>query len=277
MNEEPLSQRWTELMSYGPMAFPLDEGWALLSYEEQLGPAQAIDDHIQHCLLELDQLAAKAPVVDSMSVHSKLSYLCKFLFKDLQFMGDKEDYHNPLNSLLHALFFRKKGIPISLSAFLIEIGRRVGIPIDGIGFPGHFLVQPHCYRADQLLLDPFSECRELHKAALQRKLKQHFENIDITEAFRPVSSRQILMRMSNNLFQRYRQDKDPQGMYRNISRIHLLDPQNSNLYRVRSSIAALCSNYLLAASLLESYIASHPDADDIEDCLRELSLLKGIG
>ena len=215
--------------------------------------------------------------IDSMSEPSKLNYLCTFLFKDLGFTGEREDYHNPLNSLLHALILRKKGIPISLSALLMEVARRVDVNIDGINFPGHFLVQPHCLREQGLIIDPFSGGQTLSRDDLTRKLERHFDNFDTRKAFRPVSNRQILLRMSNNLFQRYRQDRDPQGMYRNISRIHLLDPDNSTLFRVRSSIAALCGNYQAAANHLESYIAAHPEAEDLEDCLRELSLLKGIG
>src|SRR5437867_1041612 len=87
----------------------------------------------------------------------KLARLRSFLFEELGFRGDRQDYFSPSNSLLHQVFKRRLGIPLTLSIVFMELGWRVGIPFEGVGFPGHFLArltgEPRA-----LLLDPDPRC-----------------------------------------------------------------------------------------------------------------------
>jgi regulator of sirC expression with transglutaminase-like and TPR domain len=84
-------------------------------------------------LAELDRLAAG---VDS------LEGLVRRLFVEERFTGNATDYHDPSNCLLNEVLARQLGIPITLSIVCMEVGRRAGVPLEGIGMPGHFLVRP---------------------------------------------------------------------------------------------------------------------------------------
>ena len=80
--------------------------------------------------------------------------LNQFLFEDLGFWGNTDEYYDPRNSYLNDVIERKTGIPITLAILYMEIGRRVGLPLEGVSFPGHFLVRLRL-RGGMLVLDPF--------------------------------------------------------------------------------------------------------------------------
>ena len=71
----------------------------------------------------------------------KLARLRSFVFEELGFKGERRDYYNPSNSLLHEVVKTRRGVPLTLSIVFMEIGWRLGIPFEGVGFPGHFLVR----------------------------------------------------------------------------------------------------------------------------------------
>src|SRR5207249_4834592 len=76
------------------------------------------------------------------------------LFGTCGFRGNTQDYYDPRNSFLNDVLDRRTGIPISLSVVFIEVTRRLGLPVEGVGFPGHFLVRV-AGRRGPILLDPF--------------------------------------------------------------------------------------------------------------------------
>ena len=89
------------------------------------------------------------------SAEERVVALNQFLYEDLGFWGNTEDYYDPRNSYLNEVIDRKTGIPITLSILYMEVGRRVGLPLEGVSFPGHFLVRLRL-RGGTLVLDPFS-------------------------------------------------------------------------------------------------------------------------
>ncbi|MQA16213.1 MAG: hypothetical protein GEV09_19320 [Pseudonocardiaceae bacterium] len=110
---------------------------------------------VDRWLAELDRLAEG---VDS------LESLLRKVFVDEGFAGDTEDYYDPRNSLLHEVLIRRRGIPITLSVVCIEVGRRAGVPLEGVGMPGHFLVRP--YGTDRYI-DAFAGGTELDLAGCE--------------------------------------------------------------------------------------------------------------
>ena len=82
-----------------------------------------------------------------------LNTLSEYLFDEVGFRGNREDYYDPRNSLLNCVLSRRQGIPITLSLVYVEVGRRLGIPLVGVGMPGHFLVKHQAI--DDLYIDPF--------------------------------------------------------------------------------------------------------------------------
>jgi regulator of sirC expression with transglutaminase-like and TPR domain len=142
-------------------------------------------------LARIDDLAAgcRAPTLDAV---------CEHLFGELDFRGDRDDYSNPRNSLLDEVLDRRLGIPITLSVLLIEVARRVGVGVVGVGMPGHFLA-----RADDDpdgFVDPFNQ-RRLDRAGCEelfRSVHGHKPRFD-SRFLAPVSPRAVVARMLTNL------------------------------------------------------------------------------
>lgn len=88
--------------------------------------------------------------------------LVKFLFKEKKFIGEKEDYYNPLNSNLTYVLLNKRGIPISLASVLMLIGRRLGMNIEGCNFPGHFLAKLN-FENNIILIDCFNSGKLIYE------------------------------------------------------------------------------------------------------------------
>ncbi len=143
-------------------------------------------------LREIDALAAAAPAGGS-------DVLARFLFGELGFAGNRVDYGDPRNSYLDAVLDRKLGIPISLSVLMIEVGRRRGIALDGVGMPGHFLVGTHEH-GDPVWYDAFDGGARLDVAGCVERFAAIRPREEFRRDFlRPVTSRAILDRMLSNL------------------------------------------------------------------------------
>lgn len=147
---------------------------------------------IESELARLDALAAEVR-------GGTLTELLQYLFRDLGFSGNTVDYYDPGNSFLNVVVDRRTGIPISLAVLLIEVGRRAGVPLLGVGMPGHFLVRD---LADHdVFIDSFAGGRTMAPAACRHLFHQiHGTLVPFHEHFlEPVGRDLILRRMLANL------------------------------------------------------------------------------
>jgi regulator of sirC expression with transglutaminase-like and TPR domain len=146
----------------------------------------------------LDDLAARAGLAGARDAPTALARLRRFLFEDEGFRGNADEYFDPRNSCLDHVLQRRVGIPITLSVLMMEVGRRLGIAIDGIGLPGHFIVRD---RMSGVLIDPFHGGAVLSVSDAEDVVAQALgQRTRLTEAhFTPVTKLQILMRMLANL------------------------------------------------------------------------------
>jgi regulator of sirC expression with transglutaminase-like and TPR domain len=134
-----------------------------------------------------------------------LHELSRRLFHELGFRGDTDAYNDPQNSFLNRVIERRLGIPITLSVVMIEVGRRAGIHLEGIGMPGHFLLRSP---AEGRYIDAFGGGELLDRAGCEERFRRASgagEEVEFGDHLLPVASnRQILYRMLNNLQQIYR-------------------------------------------------------------------------
>ena len=137
-----------------------------------------------------------------------LSVINRYLFDELEFVGNDGDYFDPENSFLNRVVDRRKGIPISLSVLFLLIAQRLSLPVQGIGMPGHFLCRYQSTRCEYYI-DAFNRGRLFSKAACVRFLDGTEFGYRI-EYLEPVSTRAILLRSCQNLLQIYlrRGDQD---------------------------------------------------------------------
>jgi regulator of sirC expression with transglutaminase-like and TPR domain len=153
------------------------------------------DLDVDHELGRLDELAAGCP-------DGTLEGVTGHLFGDLGFTGDRDDYGNPRNSLLDSVLDRRRGIPITLAVVLIEVARRRGLDLVGVGMPGHFLVRSAV--DDDRFVDPFNQtvldregCEKLFTTLHGDKAR--FE----PRYLEPVDARAVVVRMLTNLHRSY--------------------------------------------------------------------------
>lgn len=195
------------------------------------------------------------------------------LFVEEAFRGNTENYYDPRNSFLNEVLDRKLGIPISLSIVYIAVGRRLGLPVVGLGLPGHFIVG---IQADeQILIDPFNrgailtmdDCAARVRTVYGDRLTFH------PRMLAPVSTRQILIRVLNNLKAIYTQTQDPGRLLAAIDRLLLLSPGDVQELRDRGIVCQHLKFYGQALADLNSYLEAAPravDADKIRGMIRSI-------
>jgi regulator of sirC expression with transglutaminase-like and TPR domain len=194
--------------------------------------------------------------------------LCRFVFETLGLRGDVRTYDDPRNSYLDKVLDRRLGIPISISIILIEIGRRCGVPLVGVGMPGHFLVRDPA-RPD-LLIDAFSGGRRLDRAACARLLQSVAgAPVDLPDGMlASVGTPAILSRMLANLDHSFRRRGQTESV-RWVTRLRAAIPGQSLAEHVAlaDGLAAL-GCYDDAAALLEESALGPGVADEAARSLR---------
>jgi regulator of sirC expression with transglutaminase-like and TPR domain len=198
-----------------------------------------------------------------------------YLFDELGFRGNDGDYYSPSNSCLNHVLMERTGLPITLSLVYIEISRRLGRPVHGIGLPGHFLVE-YDDGDTRCFIDPFHQGRTLEPEqclALASRVTG-FDFAGNTQALQPVSKRQMALRMLNNLRAAYLR----RGTWSRALQVQdlLVDasPQEGTEYRQRGYLRLQVKQYRDAALDLERYLMLSPDARDRADIEKRLRSLR---
>ncbi|MDB5460661.1 MAG: hypothetical protein JWO72_2402 [Caulobacteraceae bacterium] len=164
-----------------------------------------------------------------LEMESAEEAIAETLCGDFRFNGDLLTYDDPDNADLIAVAERRRGIPVALGIFYLDAARRCGLPMEGVDFPGHFLLRIES-REGPLALDPFSEGRvvlpsELVRRALRAGLTPDVaDRLDLLMA--PVKDRAVLIRLQNNIFARAQQARDFARAERAALRRALLDPSD---------------------------------------------------
>lgn len=203
--------------------------------------------------------------------------LNRYLFDECGFRGNREAYYDPRNSFLNEVLERRTGIPITLSLVYMEVGRRVGLPLVGIGFPGHFLVGCDA-PGERLLIDPFDRGRLLSEADCAAILARlHGRPVPLARHYlAPIGSRPFLVRMLANLKAIYLQREDYARALAAVDRILLLTPDAADERRDRGLLHVKLQAFSLAAADLEAYLAARPAAPDREQMTRHLLTVRQI-
>jgi regulator of sirC expression with transglutaminase-like and TPR domain len=158
-------------------------------------------------------------------VSAALTTILQLLYTELGFQGNVSDYYDPRNSFLNEVIERRKGIPLTLALVLMGVARRVGVNLDGVSFPGHFLVRAVSENGESLFIDPFVG-RVLAREDLQGLWEQasgHPGSID-DRALAPAGRRQILVRMLNNLRCIYEVRGDGRRLCQVLARLAIVNP-----------------------------------------------------
>ena len=263
--------RLAELIARPEPEIDLAEGALLIAAEEypQLQPS--------HYLRRLDLLAER--VKDRLAGETApvvvLQELCRVLFEEEGFEGNAEAYYDPRNSFLNDVLDRRLGIPITLGIITLEVGQRVGLPLHGINFPGHFLVR---FEGEMvgLLIDPFDAGRIRWVDEAQDLLDKVYGGmVKMRPRFlRPAGKSDILARVLTNLKSIYLNAGDDARALAAVDRILLIRPAAAVELRDRGLLLARAGRKHEAVVELERYLdrsPSAPDAQRVRSLIDDLS------
>lgn len=196
----------------------------------------------------------------------------RYIFEELGFRGNEIDYNDPRNNCLNYVLDRRTGIPIALSVVYIEVARRLGQPVSGIGLPGHFIVE---YDDGEFsaYIDPFYSGRLL-TADDCRKLARERTGSDAGDsAFAPVGTRYILVRVLNNLRSAYFRTKQFEKMVAVTNLLLEGFPENADYYKARGFARLRMRQFRAAQSDLEMYLKFAPEAEDRAQVTQQLGAI----
>lgn len=222
-------------------------------------------------LARLDELAGRSGAGGLGEPRARLARLRAFLFEEEGFRGDAENYYDPRNSCLNDVLDRKLGIPITLSVLMMEVGRRLGLAIAGVGLPGHFVVRAEV-GGEGILLDPFnagaplsvSAAAEVAARAVGRPVRL------VAEHFTAVTKVQILTRMLLNLEAIYVRAEAWEKALAVVDRLLILEPRAPRHGRDRGALLVKLGRLLAAAEEWERYLGRYPNAEDAAALRRRL-------
>lgn len=273
--EARAAQEWRRIARMRDEDVSLAEGALWIAAEEY--PGLAVGEY----LARLHDMAARlrGRLRADVATAEKLMALNHYLFDELGFSGNGDDYYDPRNSFLNEVLERRLGIPITLGVIYIEIGRRIGIGLHGVSFPGHFLVKC-ALRDGVVVLDPYSNGVSLGVDELQQRLRAAGGAADIDDALLghllgAASNKEVLARMLRNLKGIYlRQDDWLRALSSSERLIALLPDDAGEEYRDRGGIYLKLECFRAAMGDFHTYLKQCPgaaDANDIRARIAELA------
>ena len=220
--------------------------------------------YLQHLERLGEGAAGRVERCATSCVEDRIAALNAYVYEELAFSGNRDQYEDPRNSFLNEVIDRRLGIPISLAVVYMELGRRSGVRLEGVNFPGHFLVRsPGAGGAEDLIIDPFHAGALLSELDCLQLLRQQLGH---TAALDPAllataTRQQIIVRMLVNLKRLYvRMRSFPQARF--VSDLLLaVDPAAIGELRDRGLLAYHMEDFASALRDLEEYLRMLPKPD----------------
>ncbi|OGI48372.1 MAG: hypothetical protein A2151_04045 [Candidatus Muproteobacteria bacterium RBG_16_65_34] len=233
-------------------------------------------------LRRLDELAEglRGKLPEKPDLEHAVAALNRFMFEEQGFSGDTENYYDPRNSFLNEVLDRRRGVPITLSIIYMEIGWRLGLPLEGVSFPGHFLVKLATAEGD-VVLDPFHGGVPLSEEDLRERLDETYSdlrglNAPLERLLAASGKKEILVRMLRNLKLIYLREQEPTKALTVLDRILVVRPDLPEELRDRAQVYERLECYRAAAEDYQRYLALAPTADDAQDIHGHLVELRRV-
>lgn len=253
--------RFERLVSGGAHEADVSEAALVIASDEY--PELDVEQHLAH----LDAMAGNVrrhlpPERDPVG---SIAVLNRYLFDTLGFSGNRENYYDPRNSYLNDVLDRRVGLPITLSLVYLAVGRRLGLPLFGVGLPGHFIVKWED-RSARILIDPFNNGEILDESSAEARVRDTFHD---RATFQPewlesVDGKYILIRLLNNLKAIFVQTQELKRAWQVVDKLLILDPRSLENIRDMGLLSIHVKAFRKAAVYLEEYLLSHGDAADAD-------------
>jgi len=259
----PSLERFAELVTREQ--FSLAEACLLIAQD------QYPELDIAACVAKLDAMAAtvRGRLAADALAEQKVAALNFHLFGELRFCGNADAYYDPRNSYLNEVLERRTGIPITLAIVYLEVGRRLGLQLQGVSFPGHFLVKLRL-KQGSLVLDPFAGGEPCSETGLRARLGQALPadrqaKPELDRYLEPATPREIVARVLRNLKGIYLKNAKLERALAVMHRMLLVVPESAEELRDRGLVHAELECFRPALADLQSYLRRRPDAPDASD------------
>jgi regulator of sirC expression with transglutaminase-like and TPR domain len=206
------------------------------------------------------ELAAKLPADATETV--KLDTLRQYLFEENGFHGSRGDYESRSNSYLNEVLDDREGLPITLSIVYLELARRIGVNVVGIGLPGHFVVQHIPATGEPQLIDAYDGATALSREEANRRVKAATDREPTIDNFAPMTKRAIIARMLSNLLNV--SHNDPQAAHRYLNAMLAIDPKNPQYHWSRAVLRYRIEHHDAALEDVAWLLEARPEGIDIE-------------
>jgi regulator of sirC expression with transglutaminase-like and TPR domain len=234
-----------------------DAGLALAALDRQRSAPEAYHEHLAAIGTEMTAavVGANCNAEGDAGLYARAATLSKVLAGVFTYQGDRVTYDDLQNANLMHVIDRRKGLPVALAILYIHAARSQGWAIEGVNFPGHFVVRLH-NAGRAVILDPFAGGEPCTTADLRRKLKAAAgEKAELQpEHYAAVGNRDILLRLENNLKIRLIQEGDLEKAAAVLDRMLLIAPKHAPLYREAGLIQARLGNLSAARGALERFL-----------------------
>jgi regulator of sirC expression with transglutaminase-like and TPR domain len=260
-----------KMLSCTPQA-PLDVAEIALRLARDEFPKLDVDAHLG----ELNSMAHEARRYMKGGLGAKVAGLCRYLFHDMGFHGNIKDYYDPGNSYFNLVLERRTGIPITLSALTMTVGRRAGLHVDGVGLPGHFIVKA-VEGHEEILIDPFHGGRVLTATDCENLVRQVtgvvFEVSSLALEAMPAGL--MVQRILGNLKAIYLKSEDFARCLDVMQRLFQLNPRDAVLRRDMGTTLARLGEPGKAINHLRFYLQQAFEAEDKDDIEKILKRVQG--
>ena len=229
---------------------------------------------IEEYACRIERMARRvAEAAADLDQQRTLTALNRVIFEQANLRGNREDYYDPRNSFLNDVLDRGLGIPITLSIIYMEVAGRVGFPLSGVGMPGHFLLKHYGDSEQEILIDCFNRGDILSRQDCQSRLDEIYsgEMKLRPEFLHPISRRQILTRMLNNLKTVYLSTRNFRKALPIADLILVIYPRSAEDVKQRALLRYSMGLHGLAAEDLDEYLKMSPTASDADE-IRQMSL-----
>jgi len=264
MTDPMLLPDWNTLASLGDDELPLLATALLIARDEY----PDLDAASYSAQVDTYAKALRPQLERDIDLPARLTAINKYLFEEVGYAGNNAQYDDPRNSYMSDVVDRKLGIPISLAVIQMEVTRRLGMPLEGISFPGHFLVR---LPVDDgiLVLDPYNKGRPVSAEELRDRASPHLgghppDDQQLLQILAPATHRMILMRMLRNLKGLYLERGDWERVARTADRLLKLSPDTAEALRERGLAYRELGYTKGAREDLSRYLQLLPEADDLD-------------
>jgi regulator of sirC expression with transglutaminase-like and TPR domain len=254
-----------------------DAALVLASFDHPASDLQIYREHLKAIAEGVhDAAVADGFDMENPSPEEMARTLTKVLVEEFRYVGDEETYDDLDNANMMRVIERRRGLPVALGILYIFAARAQGWGAAGLNFPGHFLIRLESRDGRRIIIDPFHSGRLMETQALRELLKlvRQDAGAELESAhYKPVSNREVLIRLQNNVKTRRMELNEVAGALEALASMQVLDPDNATLWREAGVMHMRLGHLKHAVDSFEGFMArcqDGPDKRKISQVVQEL-------